>query len=293
MPSHIYSMLGMWEDSIASNLAAEATGLDQAARDFPGKAHPGLPHWKDFRAYAYLQVGQDRLAKLLADDMNNIDLPKGAYLTSGSGRQAIPARYALDRGRWDEAARLDVYPSDYPQVMAIGYFARGIGAARGGDVAAARTEITRLEAVKAELSQAHDEYWAGQTQIQLQALGAWVGFTEGQHDAALAAMRAAADLDDASEKHVAMENKLLPIRALLGELYLAVGMNVEALGAFEASLKVVPNRARSLLGAAQAARGAGSEEVAKQYYRALVGLLVNGDGDRPELAEAKSYLAAN
>jgi cytochrome c-type biogenesis protein CcmH/NrfG len=80
---------------------------------------------------------------------------------------------------------------------------------------------------------------------------------------------------------------------LLGELYLAAGMNVEALGAFEASLKVVPNRARSLLGAAQAARGAGSEEVAKQYYRALVGLLVNGDGERPELAEAKSYLAAN
>jgi hypothetical protein len=116
-------------------------------------------------------------------------------------------------------------------------------------------------------------------------------FSEGQRDAAIAAMRKAADLDDASEKTVSMENKLVPIRALLGELYLAARMNKEALAEFEASHQVVPNRFRTIAGAAAAARATGSVEAAKRYYRALTGLAVGGDGNRP--TEATSYLAQN
>jgi tetratricopeptide (TPR) repeat protein len=291
MPSHIYSMLGMWEDSIASNIAAEAAARDQATQVFPGKDHPSVPHLRDFRVYAYLQMGQDGQAKKLADEVQALN-PATHGLATDTGLQAILARYAIDRGRWDEAAHLDVLESKHFPALAIGYFTRGIGAARSGDLQAARTELARLGEAKSKLVQAHDEYWAGQTEIQITALAAWIDFADGKRDTAIAAMRAAADLDDASEKNVSMENKLLPARALLGELFLAAGMNAEALDAFETSAKVQPNRFRSLLGAAQAARGLNNAETARQYYRALTGLAVHADTERPELVEAKTYLAS-
>jgi hypothetical protein len=122
---------------------------------------------------------------------------------------------------------------------------------------------------------------------------AWLKFAEGQRDEAIAAMRQAADLDDASEKNVAMENKVVPIRALLGELYLAAGKGKEALTEFEAADKVMPNRFRIIAGAAKAAREGGSVDAAKRYYQALTVLVAGGDGDRPEISEAKTYLAQN
>jgi tetratricopeptide (TPR) repeat protein len=291
MPSHIYSKLGLWEDSIAANIAAEAAARQQAAQAFPGKDHPSLPHLRDFRTYAYLQMGQDGQAKKLADEVPTMTLAMHT-LAVDTGQQAILARYALDRGRWDEAARLDVLVSNYPPALAIGYFTRGIGAARSGELQAARAELARLGEVKAKLVQTHDEYWAGQTEIQIKSLAAWVDFADGKRDTAISAMRAAADLDDASEKSVSMENKLLPVRALLGELLLTAGMNAEAFAAFETSAKAQPNRLRTLLGAAQAARGLNNTDTAKQYYRALLGLAVHADTERPELVEAKTYLAS-
>jgi tetratricopeptide (TPR) repeat protein len=172
-----------------------------------------------------------------------------------------------------------------PAAQSITYFARALGAARSGDAAAARAEIAHLDEIETKLVAAKSEYWAGQTRIQKQA-AAWVAFDEGQREAAIEAMRKAADLDDASEKNVAMENKLVPIRALLGELYLASGQSKEALAEFEASQKVMPNRFRTVAGVAAAARASGSVEV-------LTGLAIGGDGNRPELTEARMYLAQN
>jgi Tfp pilus assembly protein PilF len=166
-------------------------------------------------------------------------------------------------------------------------------APRAGDLAAARAEIGHLDEIEAKLIAARDEYWAGQTRIQKQTAAAWLTFAEGKREAAIAAMKLAAERDDASEKNVAMENKVVPIRALLGELYLAAQMPKEALAEFEASQKTLPNRFRTIAGTAAAARAVGSVEAAKRYYRALAGLAVNGDGQRPELAEAKTYLAQN
>jgi hypothetical protein len=150
-----------------------------------------------------------------------------------------------------------------------------------------------LDEIEAKLTAAKDDYWAGQTRVQKQAAAAWVMFVEGRRDEAIVGMRRAADLDDASEKNVAMENKLVPIRELLGELYLASDMNKEALTEFETSLKNVPNRFRTIAGAAAAARTIASVEAAKRYYRALTGLVASGDGERPEVAEAKTYLSRN
>jgi hypothetical protein len=292
MPSHIYSMLGMWEASIRSNLATKAAADDYAAKNYPDRTHPIVPHLSDFLAYAYLQAAKDREAQQIVDSFPNLKPFLVPQLSIDTALAAIPARYALERGRWDEAAQLPVRDSKFPAAQSITYFARALGAARSGNAAAARAEIVHLDEIEAKLVAANDDYWADQTRVQKQAAAAWIMFSEGQRDTAIAAMRQAADLDDASEKNVAMENKLVPIRALLGELYLAVGMHKEALVEFETSDKVMPNRFRIVAGAARAASQSGSVEAAKRYYRALAELAAAG-GDRPEIAEARMFLAQN
>ena len=280
MPSHIYSTLGMWEDSIRSNLAS--TGVAESY---------GQPvaHQTDFLVYAYLQRAEDGRAKELVDSV----LPIYGGLGSATALAAIPARFALERGQWDEAVQLRVRISEFPAARSISYFARALGAARSGKSAAARAEIAHLDEIEAELAAAKDDYWAGQTRIQKQAAIAWVMFSESQRDEAIAAMRKAADLDDASEKNVAMENKLVPIRELLGELYLAAGMDKEALVELQASDKVMPHRFRTIAAAAAATRATGSVEQAKRYYRALTVLAADADGNRPEISEARAYLSQN
>jgi hypothetical protein len=293
MPSHIYSILGMWEDSVHSNDAAKKAAEDYWAKNSPGKTAPGLPHLFDFMVTADLQMAKDGEAKQLVDastGLSNFPFPS---LATDTALAAIPARYALDRGQWEEAAHLPVRESQFTAAQSITYFARALGAARAGDLAAARAELGYLDETEAKLIAAKDEYWAGQTRIQKEAAAAWLTFAEGKREAAIAAMKMAAERDDASEKNVAMENKVVPIRALLGELYLVAQMPKEALAEFAASQKTVPNRFRTIAGTATAARAVGSVEEAKRYYRALAGLVVNGDGQRPELAEAKAYLAQN
>jgi len=293
MPSHIYSMLGMWEDSIRSNLAAKAAADDYAARNFPDKTHASISHVLDFMIVAYLQTAKDREAKQVVDSLPQLKPFNVTILASDTALAAIPARFALERGQWQEAAQLPVRDSQYPAAQAIAYFARALGAARSGNAAGARGEIAHLDDIETKLTAAKNDYWADQTRIQKEAAAAWVAFTDGQRDAAITAMRQAADLDDASEKNVAMENKLVPIRVLLGELYMQAGMPREALLELEASDRAMPNRFRIVAGAARAARDSGSVDAAKRYYLALTVLAEHGDGDRPEVAEARTYLAQN
>jgi len=285
-------MLGMWDESVRSNLTAQAAANEYAAKNFPDAVDPSVPHLLDFIAYAYLQQAKDADAKQVVDSLAQLKKFASVRLTVDTALAAIPARFALDRGRWDEAAQLSVRDSQYPAAQSISYFARAVGAARSGRAAAARGEIAHLDEIEAKLTAAKDDYWAGQTRIQKQAATAWVMLVEGRRDDAIVAMRRAADLDDTSEKNVAMENKLVPIRELLGELYLASGMGNEALTEFEASLKNMPNRFRTIAHAAAAARAIGSLEAAKQYSRTLTALAA-GDGERPEVVEAKNYLSRN
>jgi len=293
MPSHIYSILGMWEDSIRSNVAAKAAADDYAAKNFPDKTHFSISHVLDFMMVAYLQTAKDHEAKQVVDTLPQLKPFNVTILGSDTALAAIPARFALERGQWQETAQLPVRDSQYPAAQAITYFARALGAARSGNAAGARGEIAHLDEIETKLTAAKNEYWADQTRIQKQAAAAWVAFIDGQRDGALAAMRQAADLDDASEKNVAMENKLVPIRVLLGELYMQAGMPREALREFEASDRVMPNRFRTIAGAAAAARAIGSADTAKRYYRALTVLTAGSDGDRPEISQARSYLAQN
>jgi hypothetical protein len=287
MPSHVYSMLGMWQQSIRSNQASL-----RAAKTYV--------HAMDFMVYAYLQGAQDREAKRLVEESDGLQQaqaapgtlsPTGAVLGVHTAFAAIPARYALERGQWAEAQALRLRPA-YPAADAITYFARVMGAARSGDEAGAREEIEQLQGLRESLKQAQDDYWTEQVEIQRLAAEAWTVHAAGRNGEALDLMRAAADLEDASQKHVAMENRLWPMRELLGELLLAVKLPDQALQAFEQSFKSAPNRFRGFYGAAKTAEQLGDRSVARNYYERLVALSSHADSDRPQLTEAKTFLAA-
>jgi hypothetical protein len=285
MPSHAFSMLGMWKESIRSNRASLGTAKTYV-------------HAMDFMVYAYLQGAQDREAKRLVDESAALlasqappvtNSPTGGVLAVHTAFAAIPARYALERGQWAEARALSLRPS-YPAADAVTYFARAVGAARTGDVAGARKEIEHLQSLHAALTQSRDVYWAGQVAIQRLAAEAWTSYTAGTTSKALEQMTAAADLEDASEKHVAMENRLWPVREQLGELFLALNRPAEALRAFELSFKEAPNRFRGLYGAALAAERMGNRAEARRYYEKLDALCGDADTDRPEVGKVRAFL---
>jgi hypothetical protein len=289
MPSHIFSMLGLWSEVITSNAAAEASSKAYAAKHLPGQTI--WLHQQDFRIHAHLQLAQDQEAKRIVDERNTVEKLAPVRLPNETAFAAIPVRYAIERGHWAEAAALEPRGLTFPQAQAIIHFGRALGAARSGDLAGARRDVEQLQALHDALSQAKDVYWAEQAEIQRRAAAAWVALAEVRRTEAAGAMRAAADLEDASEKHIAMENRLVPMRELLGELLLEVHAPAAALVAFEASLQRVPNRFRSFSGAARAAELAGDREKAKAFYAKLVALADKADTDRPELVHARAFLA--
>jgi len=278
----------MWQDSIKANQAALSV--------FKGYAHA-----LDFMVYAYLQMAQDVEAKHGVE--RNMELlknqgtsgaaaanPTGAVLAGYTALAAIPARYAIERGAWTEAAALKPQQGT-PVADSITYFARAMGSVRSGDLQAARRNIEQLKQIEDRLVQSKDDYWAQQVEIQRNAATAWVMFGEGNRDAALKLMRTAADLEDGSEKHVAMENRLWPIRELLGDLLLAAAEPGPALKEYETSLQSARNRYRGLYGAAKAAERSGNSQKARSYYEKLVVLCDHAEAERPELVEARKYLA--
>jgi hypothetical protein len=288
MPSHTYSMLGMWTQSVASNTKSRAVAQGQAAKLWPGATHPGEPHHLDFMEYALLQMGQERPAKQLRDDSNAIKKLGFEYLASYTALAAVPARFALERQAWNEAAALEPRGSKFPQAEAITHFARAMGSARGGDLAAAERDVDNLKVIRATLENASQSYWASQVEIQMLAASAWIAQAKGEKETALKLMRAAADLEDDSEKHIAMENRLYPMRELLGDLLLEQQQPGLALAEYETSLVSTPNRLRGLYGAAKAAKAANQPEKATTYFRKLAEMTKDADTDRVEISEAKA-----
>jgi hypothetical protein len=286
MPSHTYSMLGMWQESIKANQAALTVANCYA-------------HALDFRVDAYLQGAQDSEARRGLDRIVELKKehaavgnanPTGAILAGYTPFAAIPARYAMERGAWAEAAALQPEPTT-PVADSITYFARAMGSARSGDVASARANVEQLRQIVSGLMRSKNDYWAQQVEVMQNASTAWVMCREGKKDGAVKLMRSAADLEDGSEKHVAMENRLWPMRELLGDLLLEVNEPAAALKEYETSLQSARNRYRGIYGAARAAERSGDRDKARSYYERLVTLCANADTQRPELVEAKKYLA--
>jgi hypothetical protein len=296
MPSHIYSMLGMWKRSIASDEAALVVARAYAARSFPaGVVLVGEPHSLDFMENAYLQLGMDREAQRVVAEAAAIARANAPSIVVDAALAAIPTRYALERGAWAEAAALEPRPSDYPYAEAVRLFGRAVGAARLGDpvhAVQARTDIEKMRGLRARyLAKPDQAYWSEQTEVLIDAASAWLSHAQGDDVAAQRQLREAADLEDASEKHVAMENRLFPMREQLGYLLLEVGEPQKALAEIETSLKSTPGRARGLYGAAKAAERAGYPGLAREYYEKLRALTAGADGQRAEIAEARALLA--
>src|SRR5437899_472689 len=277
MPSHTYSMLGLWTQSVASNTKSRMIARQQAAKLWPGAAHPGEPHHLDFAEYALLQMGQEGPAKQLRDDSNAIKKLGFEYLPSYTALAAVPARFALERQAWNEAAALEPRGSKFPQAEAITHFARAMGSARSGDLAAAERDVEHLKVIRATLENGSQSYWASQVEIQMLAASAWIAQAKGEKETALKLMRAAANLEDDSEKHIAMENWLYPMRELLGDLLLEQQQPAQALTEYETALQSTPNRLRGLYGAAKAAEGATQPEKAVAYFRQLADLTKDAD----------------
>ena len=196
----------------------------------------------------------------------------------------------LERGDWAGAAALPLIPTGRPQGDSLTRFTRGLGMARNGDVAGARGEVQAMQALRSALEKSNQSYWADRTEEQMLAVSAWAAYAEGAPDQAVKLMRAAADGEDGSVKHVAMENRLYPMRELLGELLLQIGQAAPALREFEASLRENPNRYRGLFGAARAAEVAGDRTKATEYFEKLMALARKADTARPEIVHARTFL---
>src|SRR5262249_30855579 len=207
--------------------------------------YPADPHSYDFIQYAYLQLGHDGKAKAVMEEVGAIKKVFSPRLASDTALAAVPARYMLERQDWRGAAGLLVPATvNAPPAKAIIHFARAIGAARSGDFTAAEGDIEKLKEVSAELVKTNQPYWSGQVDVQILAARAWLAQGQGHVAEAVKLMRAAADLEDSSEKHVAMENRLYPMRELLADLLLAHGESAAALTEYEASMKSAPQPLR-------------------------------------------------
>jgi len=285
MPSHIFTRVGYWKDSIAANAASV-----QAAK--ASKEVGDQLHGQDYLVYAYLQLGQDKEALGIVNEIEAARPDADAFAAAFS-QAAAPARYMVERGDWNGAANLEVKPSKFPHAMAITYFARAIGAARSGKTEAAKVDIAKLAELRDRLREAKNSYWAGQVDVQEQVATAWVLYADGKQDEALKVMSAAVDAEDKTEKAPVTPGPLSPARELYGFMLLDRGMPKEALAVFEATMTKEPNRFNGYVGAATAALAKGDGPKAKETYEKLVALAAGSNSERPTLAAARSFVASN
>ncbi len=294
MPSHTFTRLGYWQESIDSNVAAAAAARRQ------GQTAEEL-HASDYETYAYLQTGQDeaaaRIVNTLPEMASRFD-PKALLIGAGPpaagyfALAAIPARYALERQDWQQAERLALSETPFPYTDAITWFARGLGAARLGHAAAANEAAAALRQIQERLSKVNEPYWARQVEIQATAVSAWSALAAGKKRQALRGMESAAKLEDGTEKSVVTPGPLSPARELLGEMLLEMNKPAKALIQFEATLEKEPRRFRSLYGAAHAAQLSGSSDLSLKYFGELLTVCALSDRPgRPEITEAREALA--
>jgi hypothetical protein len=287
MPSHIFSRVGYWRESIAANRASA-----KAAKS----SIPNRVHAYDYLVYAHLQLGQDRAAKEVIAEAQQIRQVSDAF-ASAYGFAAMPARYALERHAWKEAANLTLSPGaeaypwkKYPQAEAINAFARGIGAAYAGNPSAARVEFDRLQRLRDSAAAMKLAYWVGQIDIQAELVRGTATFAEGKRAERIGIVRAAAAREDASEKHVVTPGPLKPGREILADLLMQDGKPADALREYEAVIAKEPNRLGPTTGAAQAAKKAGEAKKAAYHAKRVVALTATSDSARPEIAQAKRVL---
>jgi len=293
MPSHIFTRLGYWQDSIDTNHRSADAARDELRQANLEAGSYNALHAMDYIVYAALQLAKDKEARAVVDEVRRLDKIDSEQFPAAFAFAAIPARYALERRQWAEAVELTLHPkslswSKFPQAESIMVFARGLGGARGGNLPAATSALARLETLRDALTAAKSGYWAEQAEIQRLAVAGWIARAEGRNDDASKLLRQAADREDGTEKHPVTPGAIQPAREMLGELLLELGQPAAALAEFEASQKTDPNRLHGLAGAARAAELAGNRAKAKAYAEQLLALTKTADTERPEIVRARA-----
>ncbi len=280
MPSHIFTRVGAWEESIATNLRSADVSRKADQPD-------GSYHACDYAVYAYLQLGRDEDARRTMEEGMRVKEGNMKRFASPYAMAAMPARFALERADWKAAMKLQPVESPFPHVGAITHFARGIGAARSGDVAAAEAEAANLAADHKALEDAKNRYWATEVEIQRLALAGWIAHKKGNAGEGAKLARAAADLEDRNEKHIVTPGRVVPARELLADMLVEQGQPAAALKEYETSQAREPNRFRNYYGAMLAARAMGDDAKAKDYSARLVKLAAKADNSRLEVVNAR------
>ena len=297
MPSHIFTRLGLWQESIDSNLASADSARKLAAEKYPGVTPYEALHAMDYLTYAYLQMARDDDAKAVVASAvaaaTTLDQPT---FSAGYALAAAPARYALERRDWKAAAALTPsagFPWEkFPYAEANVHFARAVGAARLGDLETARPALAKLSVIQTGLAGQKGFDWASQVEIQRRIAAGWLARAEKKDGEALELLRSAADLEDSTDKHPVTPGSILPAREQLGELYAELGQPKAALAEYARSLETAPARYSGLLGAARAAEAVADAGQAKSYYQKLAALCAGSTSERSRAAQAGAKVAA-
>jgi tetratricopeptide (TPR) repeat protein len=285
MPSHIFTRVGSWDEAIASNARSAQVAAEAERTSTGGEARDQRLHAMDYLEYAYLQSGRVQKAKAVLDEMRALPPLSGVTMTGNYATEAIPARYALERGDWEAAKQLQPDASAVPWAQALTWLAVGVGGARSGDLARARQAEQALAALRDKTSEMKNPYWSKQVEVQRGEVAAWMAQQEGKKEDAVALLRSAAELEESMDKHAVTPGALTPAREMLAELLALQKQPQAALGEYQAVLKVAPNRFNALYGAATAAEAAGDPATAASYYRKLLQVAVGEE--RPELQAAR------
>ena len=290
MPSHLFTRVGSWEESISSNLksAELAAAAEPTSRN--GEARDQRLHAMDYLEYAYLQSGRVNQAKAVVDEMNSLPPVPGLTLTGNYGSSAIPARYAIELGKWEQASQLRVQKESVPWAEAITWTAIGIGSARSNNPERAVEAEQKLAALRDLIAKQNNSYWSNQVEVQRREVAAWIAEQNGKSADALQLARSAAELEESMDKSAVTPGAITPAREILAELLLIEHRPKDSLAEYQTVLTIAPNRFNALYGTAKAAEDAGDAITASNYFRKLTDVAV-GD-ERPELKTARQKLVA-
>jgi len=290
MPSHIFTRVGSWDESISSNIRSEDIAAAAEPGSKNGEARDQRLHAMDYLEYAYLQSGRVEKAKTVLEQMNALPPVAGLTLTGNYAQSAIPARFAIELGHWEEASHLQVVEPSVPWAQAITWTAVGVGSARSKDLDRARQAEQRLATLREDIAKQGNTYWSNQVEVQRREVAAWIAEQSGAPDDAVRQARSAAELEESMDKHAVTPGAVTPAREMLAELLWRHHQAKESLMEYQSVLKIAPNRFNALYGAASAAEAAGYADAANLYFRKLTEVAVGEE--RPELQRARQKLLA-
>jgi len=289
MPSHIFTRVGSWQESIDSNRRAAELAKSAEATSQNGEARDQRLHAMDYLEYAYLQSGQVKQAHAVLDEMNSLEPVSSLTLTGDYALAAVPARSTLELGKWEDASKLQVRSEGVLSAQAVTWMAIGVGSARAKNLERASQAEQSLSSLRDTIAKQNDQYWSNQAEVQRREVAAWIQQQSGKLDDAIGIMRSAVDLEESMDKSPVTPGAVLPAREMLAVLLMLANRPQEALLEFEAVLRFAPNRFNAVYGAATAAEGSGNEASAQRYFRKLTEI-ATGD-ERLELIAARKKLA--